>query len=80
MVLVRKWQFLELFFLAIWYRKMSFTIFYKEKTPLYAIKRESSKSRKINIFPKELTHCFGRKIAIFPTFFFRQYSIGKCLL
>ena len=27
-----------------------------------------------------LTHGFGRKIAIFPTFFLMQYSPGKCLL
>ena len=26
------------------------------------------------------THCFGPKLAIFPTFFFRQYGPGKCLL
>ena len=29
----------------------------------------SSKSRKIDIFPKGFTHCFGPKKAIFPTFF-----------
>ena len=33
-------------------------------------KTRSSKSRKIDIFPKELTHGFGPKMAIFPTFFF----------
>ena len=27
-----------------------------------------------------LTHGFGPKMAIFPTFFFRQYRPGKCLL
>ena len=59
---------------------MSFTIFNNKKTPFYAIKTRSSKSRKINIFPKGLTHDFGRKKAIFPTFFLRQYSPGKCLL
>ena len=48
---------------------MSFTIFSKEKTPFYSIKTRSSKSRKINIFPKELTHVFGTKKGIFPTFF-----------
>ena len=31
-------------------------------------------------FPKRLTHGFGPKMAIFPTFFFRQYWPGKCLL
>ena len=35
-----------------------------------AIKTRSSKSRKINIFVKGLTHGFGTKMAIFPTFFF----------
>ena len=59
---------------------MSFTIFQNEKTPFQAIKTTSSKSRKIDFFPKGLTHNFGPKMAIFPTFFFRQYKPGKCLL
>ena len=33
---------------------MSFTIFYIEKTPLYPIKTRSSKSRKIDIFQKNV--------------------------
>ena len=68
------------FIKAIKARKMSFTIFQKEKTPLQAIKTRSSKSQKIDIFLKGLTHGFGPKMAIFPTFFFRQYRLGKCLL
>ena len=41
------------FFLqAIQTRKMSFTIFQNEKTPIQAIKTTTSKSRKIHIFPK----------------------------
>ena len=48
---------------------MPFTIFYNEKTPFYAIKRRSSKSRKIDIFRKWLTHGFGPKMAIVPNFF-----------
>ena len=71
--------FLNFFFQAIQARKMSFTIFQNEKTPFQAIKIRSSKSRKIDIFPKGLTHGFGPKMAIFPTFFFRQYRQGKCL-
>ena len=59
---------------------MSFTIFYNEKTPFYAIKTQSSKSRNIDIFPKGLTHGFGPKMAIFLTFFFRQYRSGECFL
>ena len=33
------------------------------------IKTRNLKSRKVVIFPKGLTHGFGPKIAIFPTFF-----------
>ena len=43
-------------------------------------KQEVQKVKKIDIFPKGLTHGFGPKMAIFPTFFFRQYRAGKCLL
>ena len=68
------------FFQVIQARKMSFMVFSKEKTPFQALKTGSSKCRKIGIFPKELIHGFGPKMAIVPTFFFRQYSIGKCLL
>ena len=68
------------FFQAIQARKMSFTIFYDEKTPFQAIKTQSSKSRNIDIFPKGLTRGFGPKKAIFLNFFFCQYRQGKCLL
>ena len=37
-------------------------------------------SRKIEIFPKGLTHGFGQKMAIFPCLFFKQYRPGKCVL
>ena len=69
-----------MFFYTIQARKMSVTIFYNETTPFYAIKARSSKSRKIDIFPKGLTHGFNPIMAIFPTFFFSQYRPGKCLL
>ena len=59
---------------------MSFTIFQNEKTPFQAIKARSSKSRKIDIFLKALTHGFGPKMAIFHLFFFRQYRAGKGVL
>ena len=67
---------LQFLFQAISARKMSFTIFQKEKTPIQAIKTRSLKSRKVDIFPKWLTHGFGRKIAIFSNFFFLGY-IGQ---
>ena len=56
---------------------MSFTIFQNEKTPFQAIKTRSLKSRKIDIFPKGLTHGFGRKMALFPTSFQAIYERKK---
>ena len=51
-------------------RKMSFRTFQNEKTPFWPIITRRLKSRKIAIFPKELTHGFGPKEAIFSTSFF----------
>ena len=56
------------FFQEIYGRKMSFTIFYNEKTPFQAIETRSLKTRKIDIFPNGLTHGFGQK---YPFFKFR---------
>ena len=51
---------------------MSFMIFCNEKTPFKVIKTRKSKSSEIDIFPKALAHGFDSKIAIFPTFFWRN--------
>ena len=42
-------------------------------------KNKKFKSRKIDIFPKGLTHGFAQKLAIFPSFLFKQYTPGKCV-
>ena len=73
-------HFSNFFFQAIQARKMCFKIFQNEKTLFQTIKTTSSKSRKIDIFPKGLSHGFGAKMAIFPTFSFRRYRPGKCVL
>ena len=57
------------FFQAIQERKMCFMIFQNEKKVFYSIKTRSSKSRKIDIFLKGLTHGFGPIMAIFPCVF-----------
>ena len=49
----------------------------RKKTPFQTIKTRSSKSRKIDIFPKGLTHGFGPKMAIFPTFFLKAIQGRK---
>ena len=75
-LLSRNGHFSNFFFSAIQARKSSFTIFQNKQTPFQAIK---TKRLKIANFPKELTHGFGPKMAIFPTFF-TQYRPGKVLL
>ena len=55
-------------FQAIQARKKCFTSVQNEKTPFQAIKRRSSKSQRIAIFLRRLTHGFGPKMAIFLTF------------
>ena len=71
MVLVQKWPFFQHFFLGNTGKENVFyDILELKKTPFEAIKTRSSKSRKIQIFPKGLTDGFGPKMAIFPSFFF----------
>ena len=56
MVLVQKWPFFELFFLA--------NIGHEN------VLHDLLKRKNVDIFPKRLTHGFGPKMAIFPTFLF----------
>ena len=65
MVMVKKLLFFQLFLQAIKIRKRSFTISQNKKLPFQAIKTRSSKSRKIDIFQKGLTHGIGPKMAVF---------------
>ena len=52
-------------------------IFYdilERKNAFLGYKNKKFKKSEIDIFPKGLTHGCGPKMAIFPTFFFRQYT------
>ena len=62
-------HFSNFFFQEIKATKMSFTIFQNPKTPFQAINTTTSKSPKIDIFPKGVNHAFFPKVAIFGTFF-----------
>ena len=78
MLLVQKWPFFKFsIFQVIQAIKMSFTIIQSEKTPFQNIKTRSLKSRKIDIFPKGLTHAFGPKVAIFQIFYFQVIQARK---
>ena len=52
----------------------------QQKNSFLGYKKKKFKKSKNWHFSKGLTHGFGPKMAIFPTFFFRQYRPGKCLL
>ena len=73
----RNGHFSKFILQAIQVRKMSFMIFQNDKTPFQAMKTRSSKSRKIDIFPKGLTHGFGPNMAFFHTFSFLSIQARK---
>ena len=80
MVLVHKWPFFQHFFLGNRDQQNVLYDILERKMPFQAIKTRRSKSRKIDIFLKWLTHGFCPKRPIFPLFYFRQYRPGKCLI
>ena len=72
MLMVQKWPFFQLFFLGSMGQENVFYDILERIKAFLGYKKRSSNSRKSDIFPKGLTHGFGPKMAIFPTFFFRQ--------
>ena len=70
MVLVWKSSFFQLFFLGNIGQENDFYDILERKNAFLSYKNKKSKSRKIDIFPKGLTHGCGPKMAIFPIFFF----------
>ena len=73
MVLVQKWPYFYFFFLGNIQQENVFCDILEQKRLFQAIKTRSSKSGKMEIFPKGLTHGFAQKMAIFPTFFFLDH-------
>ena len=57
------------FFLGSIGKENVFCDILEQKNAFLGYKNKKFKSRKIDIFPKGLTHGFGPKMAIFPTFF-----------
>ena len=70
MVLVKKWPFFHVFFLGNIGQENVFYNILEQKNAFLAYEKARSKRRKIEIFPKGLTHGFGQKMAIFPCLFF----------
>ena len=80
MVLVQKLVFFRLFFLSNIRQENVFYDILEQNNAFSGYKKRSSKCLKSDIFRKGLTHGFGPKMAIFPTFFFRHFRPGKCPL
>ena len=74
------WAFFQLFFVDSIGQENVFYEILERKNAILAYKNKMFNSWKLDIFPKGLTHEFGPKMAIFTTFFFREYKPGKCLL
>ena len=70
MALVKKMAILPTYFLGNIGQENVFYDILERKTPSKSKTKRSSKRRKIDIFPKGITHGFGPKMATFPTFFF----------
>ena len=69
MVLVKNWQFFHLFLCNTGRENVFFNIV-ERKNAFLGYKNTKFKGRKIEIFPKGLTHGFGQKLAILPSFRF----------
>ena len=80
MVLVQKWPFFPPFFLGNIGQENVFYDIIEGKNAFQCNKTRSSKSGKIDVFPKGLSHGFPAKIAIFRIFFIRQNRPGKRFL
>ena len=75
MVLVQKWPFFQLLFLGIiGQEKVFYDILEQENAFLGYKNKKFKKSKNCNFSKAWLTHGYGPKMAIFPTFFFRQYK------
>ena len=70
MVCVQKWPFLQLFVLLNIAQENIFYDMLGRKNAFLNYKNKKLKSRKIDIFPRWLTHGLCPKMAIFATFCF----------
>ena len=73
-------NFSDFFFLGNIGQENVFYDILERKNVFLVYKNKKSKKSKNWHFSNRLTHGFGPKMEIFPTFFFWQYIPGKCLL
>ena len=70
MGLVQKWPFFQLFFLGNIGQENVFYDILERKNAFLGYKNKKFKKSKNWRFPNGLTHSFGPKMAVLPTFFF----------
>ena len=67
MALVKNWQFFHIL------------LKYRQNSPAKCVWEYSRKKKKIGDFSKGVVTGFGKKLAIFPCFYFRQNRPGRCV-
>ena len=72
MVLVQKWSFFQLFFLDNIGQENVIYAILERNNAFLSYKNKKFENSKNYILPRGLTHAFGQKMAIFPTFLFSQ--------
>ena len=80
MVLVQNWPFFHLLFLGITAQENVFYDILERKNPFLGYKNSMFKKWKNLDFCEGVNPWVWSKIAIFPSFVFRQYFPGKCVL
>ena len=81
MVLVQKWPFFQLSILGNIGQENVFYDILERKNAFLGYKNSKFKKwEKMAIFAKGLTNGSGVKLAIFLSFVFRHYRVGKCVL
>ena len=80
MLLIQKWPFIQHFFFRQYTPGKCHLRYSRTKKHLSRLKKHKvQKVEKLTFFQRGLTHAFGPKMAIFPTFFLRHYRRGKCV-
>ena len=80
MVLLKNWSFFHLFFLGNRGKEIVFYDILERKNAFLGNNRKKvQKVEKLTFLQKGLTHGFAQKLAIFPSFLFKQYTPGKCV-
>ena len=80
MVLVQKWPFFQLFFLGNIDQENVFYDILERKNAFLSYKKKKFKKSKNWHFSKGVIHGFGQNLAIFQSFFVKQYTPEKGVL